>query len=92
MLNLNASVDANNFNTLLENYGLNNFQYRFFIRMATFLHNIFNIEQASKLLRDQIRMNVNIDKGGYNLRNKFQINHLLRIHNHYGEVKFVQNL
>ncbi len=39
-------------NTLLENYGLNNFQHRFFIRMATFLHNIVNIEQAPKLLKD----------------------------------------
>jgi len=92
LLNLNATVDANNFKTILENYGLNNFQYRFFIRMATFLHNIVNIEQAPKLLRDQIRMNVNIDQGGYNLRNKFKINQPLRIHNHYGEVTFVQNL
>jgi hypothetical protein len=89
LLNLNASVDANNFNTLLENYGLNNFQHRFFIWMATFLHNIVNIEQAPKLLKDQIWMNVNIDKGGYNLRNKFQINQPLRIHNHYGEATFV---
>ena len=64
MLNLNATVDANNFNTLLENYALNNFQHRLFIRMATFLHNIVNIEQAPKLLKDQIRMNVNIDKDG----------------------------
>jgi hypothetical protein len=65
-------------NTLLENYGLNNFQHRFFIRMATFLHNIVNIEQAPKLLKDQIRMNVNIDKGGYNLRKKFQMNQSLK--------------
>ncbi len=72
--------------TLLENY---NFQHRFFIRMATFLHNIVNIEQAPKLLKDQIRMNVNIDKGGYNLRNKSQMNQSLRIHNHYGEATFV---
>jgi hypothetical protein len=89
LLNLNATVDANNFNTLLENYALNNFQHRLFIRMATFLHNIVNIEQAPKLLKDQIRMNVNIDKGGYNLRNKFQMNQPLRIHNHYGEATFV---
>jgi hypothetical protein len=64
LLNLNATVDANNFNTLLENFGLDNFQHRFFIRMATFLHNIVNIEQATKLLEDQIRMNVSKDKGG----------------------------
>jgi len=57
--------------------------------MATFLHNIFNIEQAPKLIKDQIRMNVNKDKGGYNLRNKFQMNQSLRIHNHYGEATFV---
>jgi hypothetical protein len=30
--------------------------------MANFLHNIVNIEQAPKPLKDQIRMNVNIDK------------------------------
>ena len=34
-------------------------------------------------------MNVNIDKSGYNLRNKFQMNQPLRIHNHYGEATFV---
>ena len=39
-----------------------------------YLHNTVNIEQAPKLLKDQIRMNDNIDKGGYNLRNKFQMN------------------
>ena len=79
LLNLNAEVDANNFNKLFENYGLNNFQHRLFIRMATFLHNIVNIEQAPKLLKDQIRMNVNINKCGSNLRNKFQVNQPLRI-------------
>jgi hypothetical protein len=89
LLNLNATVDANNFNILLENYGLNNFQHRLFIRMATFIHNIVNIEQSPKLLKDQIRMNVNIKKGGYNLRNKFQVNQPLRIHNLYGEDTFV---
>ena len=57
--------------------------------MATFLHNIVNIEQAPKLLKDQIRMNVNINKSGYNLRNKFQVNQPLRTHNHYGEATFV---
>jgi len=89
LLNLNATVDANNFNTLLENYALNNFQHRLLIRMATFLHKIVNIEQAPKLLTDQIRMNVNINKGGYNLKNKFQVNQPLRIQNHYGEATFV---
>jgi hypothetical protein len=57
--------------------------------MAKFLHYIVNIEQAPKLLKDQIRMNVNIDKGGYNLRNKFQVNQPSRIHNHYREASFV---
>ena len=51
--------------------------------MATFLHNIVNIEQAPKLLKDQIRINDNINKGGHNQRNKFQVNQPLRIHNHY---------
>ena len=41
-----------------------------------------NNEQAPKLLKEQIVMNVNI--GGHNLRNKFQMNQPLRIHNHYG--------
>ncbi len=49
--------------------------------MATFLH---NIEQAPKLLKDQIRMNASIDKDGYNLRNNFWVNQPLRLHNHYG--------
>ncbi len=59
------------FNVLLENYGLNNLQQRLFIRMATFIQNIVNIDQAPKLLKDQIKMNFNVHKGGYNLRNKF---------------------
>jgi hypothetical protein len=89
LLNLNATVDSNNFNVLLENYGLNNFQHRLFIRMATFIHNIVNIDQAPKLLKDQIKMNLIVDKGGYNLRNKFQVNQPLRIYNHYGESTFI---
>ena len=89
MLNLKATADVNNFNNLLENYGLNNFQHRLLIRLATFVHNIVNIEQAPKLLKEQIVMNVNINKGGHNLRNKFQMNQPLRIHNHYGEATFV---
>ena len=68
-LNLNA-INAKNFNVLLENYGLNNFQHRLFIRMEHFIHKIVNIEQAPKLLKDQIKMNVKMHKGGYNLRNK----------------------
>ena len=74
MLNLKATTDANNFNNLLEKYGLNNFQHRLLIRLATFVHNIVNIDQAPKLLKEQIVMNVNINKGGHNLRNKFQMN------------------
>jgi hypothetical protein len=89
LLNLNATVDANNFNILLENYGLNNFQHRLFISMAAFIYNIVNIEQAPQFLRDQIGINFNMDKGDYNLRNKFQVNKPLKIHNHYGEATFV---
>jgi hypothetical protein len=63
-----------NFNVLLENYGLNNFQHRLFIRMATFIHNIVYIDQAPKLLKDQIKINLIVHKGGYNLRKKFQVN------------------
>jgi hypothetical protein len=47
--------------------------------MATFIHNILNIDQAPKLLKDQIKMNLIVHKGGYNLRNKFQVNQPLRI-------------
>jgi len=57
--------------------------------MATFIHNIVNIDQAPKLLKDQIKMNLIVHKGGYNLRNKFQVNQPLRIYNHYGESTFV---
>jgi len=41
LLNLNASVDSNNCNVLLENYGLQcNLKHRLFIRMATFKYNV----------------------------------------------------
>jgi hypothetical protein len=76
-------------NSILEKYGLNNFQHRLLIRMATFVYNIVNVEQAPKLLKEQLILNVNINKGGYNLRNKFQINQSLKINNHYGEATFV---
>ena len=33
-------------------------------------------------------MNSIVHKGGYNLRNKFQVNKPLRIYNHYGEPTF----
>ena len=46
--------------------------------MATFVYDIINVEQAPKLLKEQLILNVNIKKGGYNLRNKFQINQSLR--------------
>ena len=59
-------------------FGLNNFQHRLLIRMATFVYDIINVEQAPKLLKEQLILNVNIKKGGYNLRNKFQINQSLR--------------
>jgi hypothetical protein len=65
--------------------------------MATFVHNIVNIKQAPKLFKEQIVKSVNINKGGHNLRNKFQMNEPLRIYNHYGEEKhhlftFIQDL
>jgi hypothetical protein len=37
------------------------------------VHNIVNIDQAPKLLKEQIVMNVTINKGGHNLSNKFQM-------------------
>ena len=89
LLNLKATSDANDFNSILEKFGLNNFQHRLLIRMATFVYNIINVEQATKLLKEQLILNVNIKKGGYNLRNKFQINQSLRINNYYGEATFV---
>jgi hypothetical protein len=57
--------------------------------MATFIHKIVNIDQVPKLLKDQIKMNLMVHKGGYNLRNKFQVNQPLRIYNYYGESTFV---
>ena len=85
LINLNAKVDANNnFLRIMVSITFS------IVRMATFLHNIVNIEQAPKLLKDQIRMNASIYKYGYNLRNKFQVNQPLRLHNHYGvEVLFL---
>ena len=53
------------------------------------MHTIVSIDQAPKLLKEKIVMNVKINKGGHNLRNKFQMNQPLRIHNHYGEATFV---
>ena len=47
------------------------------------------VEQAPKLLKEQLILNVSINKGGYSLRNKFQINQSLKINNHYGEATFV---
>jgi len=67
LLNLKAKSDANDFNIILEKYGLNNFQHRLLIRMATFVFNIVNVEQAPRLLKEQLILNVNINKGGYNL-------------------------
>ena len=64
-------------------------EHRLLVRIATFVHNIVNIEQAPKLLKEQLVMNVKINKGGHNLRNKFQMNQPLRIHHHYGEATFV---
>jgi hypothetical protein len=89
LLNLKATNDANNFNKSLEKYCLNNLEHRLLIRLATFVHSIVNIDQAPKLLKEKIVMNVKINKGGHNLRNKFQMNQPLRIHNHYGEATFV---
>jgi hypothetical protein len=60
-------------------------EHRLLIRMATFVHNIVNIEQASKFLKEKLVMNVKINKGGHNLKIKFQMNQPLRICNHYGE-------
>ncbi len=42
LLNLKATSNANDFNSILEKYGLNNFQHRLLIRMATFVYNIVN--------------------------------------------------
>jgi len=42
-----------------------------------------------KPFKEQLILNVNINKGGYNLRKKFQIYQSLRINNHFGEATFV---
>jgi len=46
--------------------------------MSTFVYNVVNDEQMPKLLKEQLILNVNINKGGYNLRNKFEINQSLK--------------
>jgi len=38
LLDLKATSDANDFNSILEKYGLNNFKHRLLIRTATFEH------------------------------------------------------
>jgi len=53
--------------------------------MPTLVHNIVNIEQAPKFRKEKLVMNAKINKGGHNLRIKFQMNQPLRICNHYGE-------
>ena len=64
------------------------FSIDYLLEWQHFIHNIVNIDQAPKLLKDQIKMNLIVDKGGYNLRNKFQVNQPLRIYNHYSCLQF----
>jgi hypothetical protein len=47
------------------------------------------LNKRQKLLKEKLILNENINKGGYSLRNKFQINQSLKINNHYGEATFV---
>jgi hypothetical protein len=57
LLNLKATSDANDFNSILEKYGLNILQHRLLIRMTTFVYNIVNFEQAPKALKRTINFN-----------------------------------
>jgi len=48
--------------------------------MATFIHNIVNIDQAPKLLKDQIKMNLIVDKSFLLINELYQHN---EVKNHY---------
>ena len=80
--------DPNEFNIMLDNFGLNNFQHRLFLRAATLAHNIVNKENAPQLIKEQIVPNKEVQKN-YNLRNVDQIKQHLALKNHYGESIFI---
>ena len=80
--------DLNEFNILLESYGLNNFQHRLFIRMSSLVHGILNNNNSPKLLREQIVFNKQLPKN-YSLLNENQIKQSLALKNHYGESTFI---
>ena len=79
--------NPNEFNNLLEKYGLNNFQHRFILRASTLAHNIVNKANSPKTLKEKLVFNKDIDKG-YTLRNENQIKQVIKLKNHYGESTF----
>ena len=79
--------NPNEFNNLLEKYGLNKFQHRFILRASTLAHNIVNKANSPKTLKEKLVFNKDIDKG-YTLRNENQIEQVIKLKNHYGESTF----
>ena len=98
-----SAESSNEFNNRLEKFGLNNFQHRIIIRLATFIHKIVNSKGSPEQLKDQLKLNKNIEKISTNSKQKSKVEskkHFLRngnemglpngfkLYNHYGEVTF----
>jgi hypothetical protein len=79
--------DMNQYNNKLEKYGLNNFIHRIISRLSDFIHKIINKENSPELLKSQLILNSNIEKG-HQLRNKNQFSISLQLKNHFGEATF----
>ena len=85
---INSSEDFNKWNTLLEQYGLNGFQHRLIIRLATYIQKIFCYSNSPSNLANCFILNNDLNKS-YNLRNLLE----LKIpdkgkYNDYGEDTF----
>jgi hypothetical protein len=69
---INSSDDFNKWNTLLEQYGLNGFQHRLIIRLATYIQKIFCYSNSPSNLANCLTVNNDLNKS-YNLRNLLEL-------------------
>jgi hypothetical protein len=69
---INSSEDFNKWNTLLEQYGLNGFQHRLIIRLATYMQKIFCFSNSPSNLANCFTLNNDLNKS-YNLRNLLEL-------------------
>ena len=69
---INSSEDFNKWNTLLEQYGLNGFQHRLIIRLATYIQKIFCYSNSPSNLANCFTLNNDLNKS-YNLRNLLEL-------------------